>query len=110
MVSPHGEQDNLISVKDAAKECGRNPETVRRWIWSGKLQSEKLGNQLFVKRSALASFCRENEAAPDAVETMTEFFKQALALQTRIKARGAQPVDSTAVMRKMRGERTDGLG
>ena len=57
--------DELISVRQAAVECGRNPETIRRWIWSGKLPAEKLGNQLFVKRIALESYCREMAGAPD---------------------------------------------
>jgi len=50
-------EDKLISVREAAKECDRNPETIRRWIWSGKLPAEKLGNQLFVKRSILKNYC-----------------------------------------------------
>ena len=49
----------LIGVKEAALRCQRNPETIRRWIWSGKLPAEKLGNQLFIKTEALANFCRE---------------------------------------------------
>jgi excisionase family DNA binding protein len=55
----------LISVKDAAQKCGRNAETVRRWIWSGKLPAEKLGNQLFIKRSALENYCRETAVLDD---------------------------------------------
>ncbi len=51
--------DKLISVREAAKECGRNPETIRRWIWSGKLPAEKLGNQLFVKRENLLRYLSE---------------------------------------------------
>jgi excisionase family DNA binding protein len=51
--------DELISVKAAAQKCNRNPETIRRWVWSGKLPAEKLGNQLFIKESALESYCRE---------------------------------------------------
>ena len=31
------DKDEKITVRQAAKECGRNPETIRRWIWSGKL-------------------------------------------------------------------------
>ena len=50
-------EDKLISVREAAKECDRNPETIRRWIWSGKLPAEKLGNQLFIRRSILKNFC-----------------------------------------------------
>jgi excisionase family DNA binding protein len=52
-------KDELMSVKAAAQKCGRNAETVRRWIWSGKLPAEKLGNQLFIKKSAFESYCRE---------------------------------------------------
>jgi excisionase family DNA binding protein len=55
----HFESDDLISVKDAALQCERNPETIRRWIWNGKLPAEKLGNQLFIKKSVLESYCRE---------------------------------------------------
>jgi len=54
-----GTKDQLVSVREAARECGRNMETVRRWIWGGKLPAEKLGNQLFIKRSDFTSFCRE---------------------------------------------------
>lgn len=41
-----GEQ--LITVREAARICHRSEETIRRWIWSGKLPARKLGNQLFV--------------------------------------------------------------
>jgi excisionase family DNA binding protein len=43
----------LMSVRDVARACGRSEETVRRWIWSGKLPASKLGNQLFVRREDL---------------------------------------------------------
>jgi excisionase family DNA binding protein len=56
-------RDELISVKEAAQKCGRNTETVRRWIWSGKLNAEKLGNQLFIKKSALENYCRGSSVA-----------------------------------------------
>jgi excisionase family DNA binding protein len=46
--------EDLITVREAARLCRRNPETVRRWIWAGKLPAQKLGNQLFVKRGDLA--------------------------------------------------------
>jgi excisionase family DNA binding protein len=66
------EHDDLISVKEASLQCSRNPETIRRWIWSGKLPAEKLGNQLFIKKNDLESYCRETaileyEASPKSV-------------------------------------------
>jgi excisionase family DNA binding protein len=49
------ESQDLVSVREAARECGRTAETVRRWIWEGKLPAQKLGNQLFVRRTDLMS-------------------------------------------------------
>jgi len=45
---------HLITVREAARVCRRTTETVRRWIWEGKLPAQKLGNQLFIKRGDLA--------------------------------------------------------
>jgi excisionase family DNA binding protein len=45
------EQNDLMTVREVARACHRSEETVRRWIWSGKLQARKLGNQLFARRS-----------------------------------------------------------
>jgi excisionase family DNA binding protein len=78
-----GTEDKLISVREAAKECDRNPETIRRWIWSGKLPAEKLGNQLFIRRSILAAFCREimvphqaiSEGTPQATSAVEKNIK-----------------------------------
>ena len=42
------EQDDLLTVRQVARACQRSEETVRRWIWSGKLPSRKLGNQHFI--------------------------------------------------------------
>ncbi len=50
----HDKMENLITVREAAHECHRTTETVRRWIWEGKLPAKKLGNQLFIKRGDLA--------------------------------------------------------
>ncbi len=35
----------MVTVPEAARRVGRNPETVRRWIRSGKLRSQKVGTQ-----------------------------------------------------------------
>jgi excisionase family DNA binding protein len=98
-------RDESIGVREAAKECGRNPETIRRWIWSGKLQAEKLGNQLFVKRSALQAFCREIAAQEGKDIPRPDFLGRAMALQEKMKARGAEQIDAGELVSKMRGER-----
>lgn len=32
----------MITVREAARRAGRNPETIRRWIREGKLASRKV--------------------------------------------------------------------
>lgn len=44
----------LITVPEAARKAGRHPETVRRWIRSGRLRSEKVGTQHLVNEDELS--------------------------------------------------------
>jgi excisionase family DNA binding protein len=37
-----------ISVREAARRTGRSAETIRRWIWSGRLPATKRGNTYVV--------------------------------------------------------------
>ena len=104
-----GTKDELISVREAARECGRNMETVRRWIWGGKLPAEKLGNQLFIKRSDFTSFCRETAIQKYQAEPQPDFLEQAIALQERLKARGGKPINAAEEIRQMREERMNEL-
>jgi excisionase family DNA binding protein len=34
-----------LTVPEAARRTGRNPETIRRWIREGKLRAHKVGTQ-----------------------------------------------------------------
>lgn len=45
---------NMITVPEAARRIGKNPETVRRWIREGKLPSQKFGTQHLVDERDLA--------------------------------------------------------
>ena len=47
------ETPSLLTVREAAEEVGRTPETIRRWVWSGRLPARKLGNRLTVARDDL---------------------------------------------------------
>ncbi len=101
--------DQLISVREAAKECGRNTETVRRWIWAGKLPAEKLGNQLFIKRGDFAAYCRETAIREYKAEPKPDFLERAIAFQEKLKARGVKPINAAEEIRKMREERMNEL-
>jgi len=48
----------MISVPEAARRVGRNPETVRRWIREGKLPARKIGTQHFIEEDDLDGFDR----------------------------------------------------
>ena len=43
----------MITVPEAARRTGRNPETVRRWIREGKLSSRKVGTQHLIDEENL---------------------------------------------------------
>jgi excisionase family DNA binding protein len=102
-------KDSLVSVREAAQLCGRNMETVRRWIWAGKLPAQKLGNQLFIKKSALDNYCRETATKQYQAEKKEDFLERAIALRNRIRARGVKPIDAAKLIRQMREERMNEL-
>ncbi len=43
----------MLTVPEAARRVGRNPETVRRWIREGKLQARKVGTQHVIEEADL---------------------------------------------------------
>jgi excisionase family DNA binding protein len=49
----------LITVPEAARRAGRNAETVRRWIRTGRLRSEKVGTQHLVREEDVLGLLRE---------------------------------------------------
>jgi excisionase family DNA binding protein len=46
----------MLTVPEAAKVAGRDPETVRRWIRAGKLAARKIGTQHLIDQDDLATF------------------------------------------------------
>lgn len=51
----------MLTVPEAARRCGRNPETVRRWIREGKLRADKVGTQWFVREADLDAKTGEDD-------------------------------------------------
>jgi excisionase family DNA binding protein len=50
-----------LTVPEAARRAGRNPETIRRWIREGKLPARKAGTQHLIDERDL-----EAAMSPDA--------------------------------------------
>lgn len=45
---------DMMTVPEAAARAGRDPETIRRWIRSGKLRASKVGTQHVIEEEDLA--------------------------------------------------------
>ena len=94
--------EELITIREASKQSGRNMETVRRWIWSGKLPAQKLGNQLFIKRSDLRTFLNGLSVNKHGSQDKLESIERAVALQKRIRARTGTDFDISALIEESR--------
>jgi excisionase family DNA binding protein len=54
----------MLTVPEAAKRVDRDPETVRRWIRSGKLRSQKVGTQHLIDEGDLVAMAGQDEPLP----------------------------------------------
>jgi excisionase family DNA binding protein len=43
----------MITVPEAAERAGKDPETIRRWIRSGRLRARKIGTQHVIEEEDL---------------------------------------------------------
>ncbi len=54
----------MLTVPEAAKRVGRNPETIRRWKRSGRLRAQKLGTQHIIEEADLDAVAVDPKALP----------------------------------------------
>jgi len=54
----------MLTVPEAALRAGRDPETIRRWIRSGRLRARKIGTQHVIEEADLAVSIGEDETLP----------------------------------------------
>jgi excisionase family DNA binding protein len=54
----------MLTVPEAARRIGRNPETIRRWIRAGKLRSQKVGTQHLVDERELDELVEDDDMLP----------------------------------------------
>lgn len=50
MTTPPNSDLEMLDVRAAATLACRNPETVRRWVWSGRLAAQRRGRRILVAR------------------------------------------------------------
>jgi excisionase family DNA binding protein len=99
-----------LTVPEAARRVGRNPETIRRWIWSGKLPSEKVGNQHVIDEEALEALLpavepEEDDEPTDVPEEWEEWLKKTRELHRKLRARGARIPPAADILREQRRSR-----
>jgi excisionase family DNA binding protein len=51
----------MITVPEAAKRAAKDPETIRRWIRSGRLPARKIGTQHVIEEADLDELLHANE-------------------------------------------------
>jgi len=49
----------MLTVPEAARRTNRDPETVRRWIRSGRLRATRIGTQHMIDEADLAEVVEE---------------------------------------------------
>jgi excisionase family DNA binding protein len=69
--------DEMLDVRRAAALTGRHPETIRRWIWSGRIVARREGNRLLVARDDVEALAASRNAPPVALATWAERARRA---------------------------------
>lgn len=54
----------MLTVPEAARRTGRHPETIRRWIRSGRLRSTRVGTQHVIEEVDLESVLGDGNTTP----------------------------------------------
>ncbi len=63
----------MLTVPEAARRAGRNPETIRRWIRSGRLRSQKVGTQHLIAEADLDALDEDDQLPlPRAWQRMSD--------------------------------------
>jgi len=62
----------MLTVPEAAIRAGRNPETVRRWIRSGRLRAQRVGTQHVIDENDLLALL-DTDDEPGVPERFRKF-------------------------------------
>ena len=84
----------MLTVPEAARRVGRNPETVRRWIRAGRLPARKVGTQHVIEEADLDAMFEDDVPAPVPKEWGWE-----------VTRHGNPMPNFIPVLREVRGER-----
>jgi excisionase family DNA binding protein len=97
----------MVDVREAARIAQRTPETIRRWVWAGRLPAHRHGNRLLLRRSDVMALLRPARASEAESWTLAEWAEQARRQRASAGVPGASAAD--LVLGDRRG-RDDGDG
>ena len=97
---------DMVGIREAATLVERTPETVRRWVWSGRLPAVKKGNRLLVNRADLREVATGQSAPDGPALTLAEW--RATVAEHLIRKTGRTASDLVLADRRQRSAGTAG--
>lgn len=94
----------MLDVREAARLVRRTPETVRRWVWSGRIPARKTGNRLLLPRSDVLAVAGTTSSEPERSAVTLQAWKELAAGQARRGGRGGSARDLVLADRAGRGD------
>lgn len=85
MTERGNDSEELIDVRRAAVLVSRHPETIRRWIWSGRLAASRRNNRLLLRRGEVEAVARQDAPA----SSLRVWAESAHAARTRLRKLGS---------------------
>lgn len=106
MAGANAKPSELIDVRSAAALVGRHPETVRRWVWSGRLAARRQGNRLLMARDDVEALA---ESQSRALDTLAAWADRAAAARKRggVRRPGSSAADLVLEDRRQRSRPVD---
>jgi hypothetical protein len=78
-----------MDVRSAARLAGRTAETIRRWVWSGRLSARRRGSRLVVSRGDVEALAGPRKGSV----SLGEWASLAEEAMRRGRRRGASAAD-----------------
>jgi excisionase family DNA binding protein len=91
-----------LDVRAAARLAGRTTETIRRWVWSGRLSARKRGSRLLVSRDDVEALA----GLRDGSLSLGEWAAQA---ETAMRSRRRKGISAADLVIEERIRRLDGV-
>ena len=83
----------MVEVREAARLARRTPETIRRWVWSGRLEANRQGNRLLLRRSDISALAGNG---PDPGDEPSEASMSLSEWTARARQRAVGATETTA--------------